>query len=158
MKGQREVLEALNAVLTAQLTAINQRFLAAKMHEHRGFLRLAKRAYKHSIVVMRNADPVIARVLFLEGLPNLQRIAKIGIGEGSTEQLALDLALQQELCAKLEELVRLALAHNDNGTAELADALLVKEQAELEWLEAQQKELTLMGEATYLSAQIHDNG
>ncbi len=157
MKGHREVLDALNAALTAQLTAINQLFLAAKMHEHRGFSRLAKRAYKHSIHTMRNADPVIARVLFLEGLPNLQRIAKINVGEGSTEQVALDRALQQELCNKLEELARVALSHNDNGTVELAEALLTREQAELEWLEAQQKELALIGEANYLAAQIHDN-
>jgi len=158
MKGQREVIEGLNTVLTAQLTAINQRFLAAKMHEHRGFLRLGKRAYKHSIAVMRHADAVITRVLFLEGLPNLQRITKIAIGESSTEQLALDLELQRSLCDKLTTLIDVALAQHDHGTAALADSLLVKEQAELAWLEAQQKELTLMGEATYLSAQTHDDG
>lgn len=157
MKGHREVVDALNAALTTQLTAINQLFLAAKMHEHRGFERLAKRAYKASIHTMRNADPVIARVLFLEGLPNLQRIGKIGVAEGPAEQLALDLALQEELCSKLEELVRVALSHNDNGTAELGDGLLVKEQRELEWLQAQQKELAILGEANYLAAQIHDN-
>jgi bacterioferritin len=157
MKGHREVIDALNAALTAQLTTINQLFLAAKMHEHRGFLRLARRAYKHSIHAMRSAEPVIARVLFLEGLPNLQRIGKLSISDQSAEQLALDRALQSELCAKVEELARVALAHGDHGTAELAESLLPREQAELEWLEAQQKELAMLGELNYLAAQVHDN-
>jgi bacterioferritin len=156
MKGHREVVDALNAALTAQLTAINQLFLAAKVHEHRGFVRLARKTYKQSIQVMKHAEPVIARVLFLEGLPNLQRIAKIGAAEGPIEQLGLDRALQQELCAKLEELARVALSHRDHGTAELAESLLAPEQKHLEWLEAQHIEVAHMGEANYLAAQLHD--
>lgn len=156
MKGHKQVVEALNATLTAQLTAINQLFLAAKVHEHRGFLRLARATYKQSIHVMRHAEPVIARVLFLEGLPNLQRIAKIGAAEGPIEQLALDLAMQQDLCAKLEELARTALAHEDHATAELAEGQLVAEQSFLQWLEAQHRELAALGQDLYLAAQIHE--
>jgi bacterioferritin len=156
MKGHREVIDALNAALTAQLTAINQLFLAAKVHEHRGFARLARRAYKHSIAVMKHAEPVIARVLLLEGLPNLQRIGRIGAGENPIEQLSLDRALHRDLCAKLEELARVALAHNDHGTAELSESLLAPEQTFLAWLEAQHVEIAQMGEAVYLAAQVHD--
>jgi|LNFM01.1.fsa_nt_gb bacterioferritin len=156
MKGHKQVVDALNATLTAQLTAINQLFLAAKVHEHRGFLRLARAAYKQSIHVMRRAEPVIARVLLLEGLPNLQRIAKVGAAEGPVEQLSLDLTLQQELCARLEELARTALSLADHGTAELAEDQLSKEQVYLHWLEAQQRELAQLGHDLYLAAQIHD--
>jgi bacterioferritin len=156
MKGHSEVVDALNAALTAQLTAINQLFLSAKMHEHRGFLRLARAEYKQSIQVMRAAESIIDRVLLLEGLPNLQRIGKIQVAEGSVEQLSLDLALQRELTDKLTALAQRSLAHSDHGTAELAESLLTREQRFLLWLEAQQRELALLGEAHYLAAQVHD--
>ena len=104
MKTPQVVLDALNQVLTLQLTAINQYFLSAKMHKHRGFERLEKALYKQSIQAMRHAEAVIERVLYLEGLPNLQRLGKISVAESSGAQLGFDQQLQTELCAALEGL------------------------------------------------------
>ncbi|MDP3277534.1 MAG: ferritin-like domain-containing protein [Deltaproteobacteria bacterium] len=158
MKGSPQVIEALNAVLTVQLTAINQTFLAAKVHEHRGFTKLGRAAYKHSIQVMKHAEPVIARVLFLDGLPNLQRMGKIAAAEDSTSQIAADCTLQSDLCARLEALAHVALEANDHASAELAESLLVSAQQTLLAIETQLRELQTLGENIFLSQQLHDAG
>jgi len=96
MKGNRDVIDLLNNVLTGELTAVNQYFLHAKMCENWGYHRLAERIRKESIDEMKHADKLIERVLFLEGVPNVQRLGKITIGQKVAEQLKLDLALEME--------------------------------------------------------------
>lgn len=158
MKTAAPIVDALNQVLTLQLTAINQYFLSAKMHKHRGFERLEKALYKQSIKAMRNAEAVIERVLFLEGLPNLQRLGKILVAETSVDQLGADQKLQLELCTALEALSTLCTTQNDNGTFALIEPMLKSDQAFLEWLEAQAHELQVLGSNVYLSQQIHGEG
>jgi bacterioferritin len=158
MKISPLVLEALNQVLTLQLTAINQYFLSAKMHKHRGFVRLERRLYQQSLHAMRAAEAVIERVLFLEGLPNLQRLGKISVAESAAEQLTADLKLQTELCAALESLCALSTTELDNGTFALIDPMLSRDQQFIEWLEAQEQQLKALGTEQYLSQQIHGEG
>jgi bacterioferritin len=154
MKGNEEVLNLLNQLLTNELTAINQYFVHAKMCENWGYGRLAEKIREESIDEMKHADQVISRILFLEGVPNLQRYHKIRVGETVKEQLESDLQLEYSAIAFLEQGVDASRAHKDHATEDLFIKILVSEQEHTDWLETQLELIRQVGEQNYLAQQI----
>jgi bacterioferritin len=154
MKGNPDVINLLNTVLTGELTAVNQYFLHAKMCENWGYHRLAEHVRKESIDEMKHADKLIERILFLEGVPNVQRLGKINIGQKVAEQLKLDLAVEMEAIPRLNDGIKLCRDVGDNGTEDLLTHILTSEEAHIDWLEAQLSQIAQMGEANYLAQQV----
>lgn len=155
MKGNPKVIEALNDILTAELTAINQYFVHAKMCENWGYARLYEHTRHEAIDEMKHADEVIERILFLEGVPNMQRLAKIKVGETVPEQFKLDHALELDAVVRLNKGIELAVEVHDNGTRDLLEEVLTSEEEHIDWLEAQMELIKQVGEQNYLSEQIH---
>jgi bacterioferritin len=156
MQGNESVIDLLNDVLTAELTAVNQYFLDAKMFQNWGYDRLATRFRTQSIEEMKDADELIERILYLEGHPNLQRLGAIGIGETPAEKLALALALEAEAIGRLNRGIALCLEQGDNGTRELLAEILQGEEDHADWLESQLSLVAQLGDAQYLAQNIHD--
>lgn len=156
MKGHPKVVGQLNRVLTCELTAINQYFLHARMFKHWGLEKLNHVEYKKSIQDMKHADKLIERVLFLEGLPNLQQLEKLRIGEHSQEMLDCDLAMVQEQLTLLRYAISLCEAEQDYVSRDLLEDILEDEEEHLDWLESQQELITLTGIQNYLQSQISD--
>jgi bacterioferritin len=154
MKGNEEVLNLLNELLTNELTAINQYFIHAKMCENWGYERLAHKIREESIDEMRHADLVISRILFLEGVPNLQRLHKLRVGESVKEQLESDLQLEYAAIAFLNQGVDAARRANDNATEDLMTKILVSEEQHTDWIETQLELIRQIGEQNYLTQQI----
>lgn len=155
MKGSAKLIEALNDILTGELTGINQYFVHAKMCANWGFERLAEVNRKESIEEMKHADELIERILFLDGVPNLQRLGKVKVGETVPEQLKLDLALEMEAVAKLNKYVVLATEEDDGSTRNLFENLLRSEEHHVDWLETQLGLIRQLGEENYLAQQLH---
>lgn len=156
MKGDKKLIEALNEILTAELTGINQYFVHSKMCSNWGYERLAEVDRKESIGEMKHADELIERILYLEGIPNLQRLGKVRVGETVAEQLKLDLALEVDAVKLLNKTIELAVAVHDNGSRELLEEILVDEEEHIDWLEAQHELIRQVGIENYLSQQIHE--
>ena len=154
MKGNDEVLTLLNNLLTNELTAINQYFVHAKMCENWGFERLATKIREESIDEMRHADQVISRILFLEGVPNLQRYHKLRVGETVKEQLESDLQLEYAAITFLNQGIDAARKAHDNATEDLFTRILVSEEQHTDWLETQLELIRQVGEQNYLSQQM----
>jgi bacterioferritin len=157
MKGDKKLIEALNEILTGELTGINQYFIHAKMCQNWGYKRLAEVNRKESIGEMKHADELIERVLYLEGVPNMQRLSKVRVGETVQEQLKLDLALEVEAVKLLNKTIELAVSVRDNGSRELLEKLLVDEEEHVDWLESQLELIKQVGLENYLSEQIHEH-
>jgi len=156
MKGSQEIIDVLNDVLTAELTGINQYFLHGRMCENWGYKKLHKFLRHESIDEMKHADQVITRILYLDGLPNVQRLGKINIGETVPEQMASDMALEIDAIERLNSGIALATAKGDNGTRALLEGILVSEEHHLDWIEAQRNLIEQLGLANYLAQQIGD--
>jgi len=156
MKGNAEVIDALNEVLTAELTAINQYFVHAKMCANWGYARLAKKKREESIEEMKHADAVIERILFLDGVPNMQRLSPVKVGEEPIEQHRLDLALEIDAVERLNRGIALAVAKADNGTRELFESILKDEEESIDWHEAQLHLVGDVGRERYLAEQFED--
>ena len=156
MKGNDEVLTLLNNLLTNELTAINQYFIHAKMCENWGFERLAHKVREESIDEMRHADQVITRILFLEGVPNLQRLHKLHVGETVKEQLEGDLQLEYTAIAFLNQGIETARKNADNASEDLFTKILVSEEEHADWLETQLELIRQIGEQNYLTQQLKD--
>ena len=154
MKGDSEVIEALNSVLTAELTAINQYFVHAKMCENWGYPRLASKKREESIEEMKHADDVIERILYFDGVPNMQRLNPVKVGEEPVEQHRLDLALEVEAVQRLNEAIALCREKADNGTRELLERILKEEEESIDWHEAQLHLVDDIGREYYLAEQI----
>jgi bacterioferritin len=157
-KGNAEVVEHLNAILTGELTAINQYFLHAKMCQNWGLMRLFKYLHAESIDEMKHADVLIDRILYLEGVPNVQRMNRVRIGETVPEQFESDMALEKEAIPRLQEAITFCRSINDQGTAVILEAILSSEEEHLDWLEAQQDLIKNLGLENYLAQQIHAQG
>ena len=155
MKGNEEVLLLLNQLLTNELTAINQYFIHAKMCDNWGFERLAHKNREESISEMKHADELIERILFLDGVPNMQRLDKVRVGESVSEQLKLDLQLEQVAIPRFNKAIALAVDVADNTTRELLEDMLTSEEEHVDWLEAQLELIKQVGEQNYLAQQIH---
>ncbi len=156
MKGEPAIIKALNEVLTAELTAINQYFIHHKMCENWGYERLAKKKREESIEEMKHADDIIGRILYFEGVPNLQRLSPVRVGENPIEQHKLDLALETEAVDRLNKTIALCREKGDNGSRELLEDILVNEEDSVDWLEAQLHIIEEIGKEQYLAEQIHD--
>ncbi len=154
MKGKPEIVDLLNEVLTAELTAINQYFIHAKMLKNWGLMRLAAKVRHESIDEMKHADELIERILFLEGIPNLQRLGKVNVGENPKEQFELDLALEHDALARLNRGVALCRDLGDNGTRSMLEHILVSEEEHTDWLQTQLDLMARLGEQNYLSQQL----
>ncbi|MFV8750131.1 bacterioferritin [Nannocystaceae bacterium ST9] len=154
MKGKPEIIDLLNEVLTAELTAINQYFIHAKMLQNWGLLRLAGKVRAESIDEMKHADALIERILYLEGIPNLQRLGKVNVGETPKEQLQLDLAVEHEALARFNRGVALCRDLGDNGSRELLERMLISEEEHTDWLETQLDLIARLGEVQYLAQQL----
>jgi len=154
MKGDPKVIDLLNEVLTGELTAINQYFLHAKMCQNWGYARLYEKIRAESIDEMKHADMLIERVLFLEGLPNLQRLGKLAIGQTVVEMLNNDLGIERVAIPLLNKGIEQCRLAGDNGTEDLLKRILVSEEEHVDWLEAQLDQVKQIGEALYLSQQI----
>lgn len=152
MKGNAKVIELLNEILTNELTAINQYFAHAKMCQHWGFTALGAKIRADSIEEMRHADKVIDRILFLEGLPNLQRLGKLNLGESVPEQLKADLALELKAVTFLNECVKECAKADDVGSLELVKSILLSEEEHVDWLEEQLNLIESVGLQNYLAS------
>jgi len=157
MKGDKKLIEALNEVLTGELTGINQYFVHAKMCENWGYQRLAEVIRKESIGEMKHADELIERILYLEGVPNMQRLGKVRVGETVAEQFKLDLALEVEAVKLVNKTIELAVSVHDNVSRELLEEILTDEEEHVNWLEAQHELIRQVGIENYLSQQIHED-
>jgi bacterioferritin len=156
MKGDARIIDLLNEVLTGELTAINQYFLHAKMCQNWGYKHLADHIRKESIDEMKHADMLIERVLFLEGLPNLQKLGKLTIGTAVVEMLQNDLAVENVAIPVLNRGIKLCRDVGDNGTEDLLTRILVSEENHIDWLEAQLELVKQLGAQLYQSQQIHE--
>ena len=155
MKGETKLIEALNEILTGELTGINQYFIHAKMCANWGYERLAEKVRAESIEEMKHADELIERILDLKGVPNMQRLEKVKVGEKVSEQFKLDLELETVAVARLNKAIGLAVEVTDNTTRELLEEIVVSESEHLVWLESQIELIRQVGEANYLAQQIH---
>jgi bacterioferritin len=158
MKGNEEVISVLNEVLTSELTAINQYFIHSKMCEDWGFQKLAAKKRGESIEEMQHADAVIARILFLEGVPNMQRYFPVKVGEDAIEQHRLDLELEYDAVKRLNDGLAVCREKGDNGTHELLKTILQQEEEGIEWLEAQLHVVEAIGTQRYLAEQLGTGG
>ena len=155
MKGNAKLIEALNEILTGELTVINQYFIHAKMCDNWGYERLAHKNREESISEMKHAEELIERILFLEGVPNVQRLDKVRVGEKVSEQLKLDLQAEQVAIPRLNKAIELAVSVGDNTTRDLLEDMLESEEDHVDWLESQLELIKQVGEQNYLAQQIH---
>jgi bacterioferritin len=156
MKGNPQIVELLNEVLTNELTAVNQYFLHARICENWGYERLWKKVRAESIDEMKHADEIIERVLYLEGMPNVQRLGKVNIGETVPEQLHLDLELERKALGVLNAGIETCRKAGDNGSAELLEHILEDEEEHANWLEAQLSLIEQVGLQNYLAQQVKE--
>jgi bacterioferritin len=156
MESTPGIIELLNAVLTAELTAINQYFVHSKMCSNWGYERLAKRFYDESIGEMKDAEELVERILYLDGIPNLQRLGSVLVGETVPEQFRLDLDLERAAITRLNEGIARAREEGDNGTRHLLEEILLGEETHADWIETQLHAVTELGEAQYLAQQLRD--
>lgn len=156
MQGNTQVIAALNEILTIELTSINQYFLHARMYKNWGLNGLNKVCYKKSIKDMKQADELIERILFLEGLPNLQMLGKLLIGEETEEMLQCDMTFQTQQLPPLRKAIALCEETQDYVSRALLEDLLEYEEEHLDWLETQQHLIGTMGIQKYLQSNMSD--
>ena len=153
-QGRPEIIELLNDVLTAELTAINQYFGHYRILGNWGFERLAERAREESIDEMKHAERLIERILYFEGTPNMQRLFPVQVGESVEEQLRLDLGVEYEAVPRLNHGIALCVEVGDNGTREMLEDILVSEEEHVDWLETQLETIRQIGIENYLAQQL----
>ena len=156
MKGDADVIQVLNDVLCAELTGINQYFIHAMMCGNWRYKRLAEHSREESIEEMKHAQVVIERILYLDGVPNMQKYMKINVGQTVPEQHTFDLALEKDAVDRLNKGIELCRSKGDNGSRLLLEKLLKEEEEHVDWLEAQLGQIEELGLDNYLAQQIKD--
>ena len=156
MKGDPQVIQHLNKALYNELIAINQYFLHARMYKNWGLKELAEHEYKESIDEMKHADALIERILFLEGLPNLQNLGKLMIGESPKEALVCDLRLEMMAVPDLKAAIAYCETNGNYVSRELFTKILASEEEHIDWLETQLGLIERLGEGPYLQTKIDD--
>ncbi|WP_250458383.1 bacterioferritin [Microbulbifer litoralis] len=158
MQGDPKVIEHLNKVLGNELVAINQYFLHARMYDNWGLKALGKHEYDESIDEMKHADWLIERILFLEGIPNLQHLGKLLIGEDTREMLECDLKLEKKAIPDLRDGIEYCESVRDYGSRELLEKILDSEEEHVDWLETQLELIDKVGMQNYLQTQMESAG
>ncbi len=153
MKGDKKIIEYLNTILKNELTAINQYFLHSRILEDWGINKLSKILHEESVDEMRHADVLIKRILFLEGLPNLQSLNKLNIGEDIEEIIACDLKLEEKGLDDLRNAIKECETKNDYVTRDIFNKILIDEEGHVDWLETQQTLIKKLGVERYLLLQ-----
>src|SRR6476469_2219749 len=156
MQRESEISDLLNEVLTAELTSVNQDFVDSKMLDNWGYGPLAQHYREESIDEMNDADELIGRILFLEGVPNLQRLSTVRVGETVPEKLQLALDLESESIDRLNLGIAQCVELGDNGSRELLEQILEGEEEHADWLETQLGLVAQLGENNYLAQQLRD--
>ncbi|HMI94333.1 MAG TPA: bacterioferritin [Polyangiales bacterium] len=154
MKGDPDVIAVLGDVLAAELTAINQYFVHSKMCANWGYHKLAKKKREESIEEMRDAEAIMDRILYFDGVPNMQRMNPVKVGEDPVEQHRVDLALEIDAAARLNRGIAVCRDKGDNGTRELLEGILKGEEHSIEWLESQLHVVADIGRELYLAEQL----
>lgn len=154
MKADPEVIRVLGDVLAAELTAINQYFVHSKMCENWGYKKLAEKKRHESIEEMRDAEAVMNRILYFDGIPNMMRMNPVKVGEDPVEQHKCDLALEVDAVERLNQAIALCRNKGDNGTAEILEHILKGEEESIDWLESQLHIVKDIGRERYLAEQI----
>jgi bacterioferritin len=157
MKGNKEVIQVLQDVLCAELTAVNQYFIHARMCENWRYSKLAAYIRKESVEEMHHAQNVIDRILYFDGAPNMQKYMKINVGKDVPEQFRLDLDLEYQAVPRLNKGIEVARAQEDNGTRALLEAILKDEEEHVDWLEAQLHQIKEIGAENYLAQQLDED-
>jgi len=156
MQGDPTVIELLNDVLTGELTSINQYFVHAKLCQNWGYKRLYEKVYNESIEEMKHADELIDRIIFLDGVPNVQRYRSVRIGETVPEQFELDMALERDAIERLRTGITTCYDKLDHVTRDLLQDILEDEEEHVDWLETQQETIRQVGLELYLSQHIRE--
>ena len=154
MKGFPEVIEALNAGLTIELTAVNQYFIHSKMCESWGLHKLAQHYYAESIEEMKHAEEVIDRVLYLDGIPEIARYDVVHAGKTPEEQISHNLAMESKGVDTYNEAIQVCIDHKDSGSRELMERMVVESEESVDWAEAQLDLVKMVGLENYLTQQI----
>ncbi|MBV9580535.1 MAG: bacterioferritin [Chloroflexi bacterium] len=156
MQGNPRIIDLLNQLLSLELRAINQYFLHAKMCENWGYERMARRLREQSFAEMKDAEALVDRVLYFEGLPNLQRFDAFMVGETVPEQLQLALELENEAVTQISGLMAACVEEGDTATREFLAPGLLDEQEHISWIESQLTLVKQLGEANYLTQQVRE--
>ena len=156
MKGNEEVIAVLQDVLCAELTAINQYFIHARMCENWGYKKLAAHIRKESLEEMHHAQEIIDRILYFDGAPNMQKYMRINVGKTVPEQFQFDLEVEYQAVPRLNRGVEIAREKGDNGTRLLLEHILSEEEEHVDWLEAQLGVIKEIGAENYLAQQLHE--
>ena len=154
MHGNPDILKVLQEVLSAELTAINQYFIHARMLRNWRYMKLAEHTEKESIGEMKHAQEAMDRILYFEGVPNMQKYMKINVGKTVPEMMKVDLALEHDAVKRLNRGIALVTEKGDNGTRALFEKILVSEEEHIDWLEAQLQQIKDLGAENYLAQQI----
>ena len=154
MQSSKKIIELLNDVLTAELTAINQYFVHAKMQDNWGYKRLAEKGREESFGEMKHAEELIERILYLEGVPNMQRLFNVKVGENVPEQLQAELATEKDAITRLAAGIE-QCRKTDEGSRLLLERILIEEEEHADWLETQLELIRQLGEGLYLNTQVN---
>src|SRR2546421_6987704 len=154
MQSTPEIIELLNEVLTAELTAVNQYFVHAKMQDNWGYKRLAEKGREESFGEMKHAEELIERILYLEGVPNMQRLFNVKVGENVPEQLQAELATEKDAITRLAAGIE-QCRKTDEGSRLLLERILAEEEEHADWLETQLELIRQLGEGLYLNTQVN---